>query len=74
VKWIYQKGGFENMDELQKRANDLIVAEGCCGGPALHEVDACCAADAEAKESGEEGCGCNSSTSGSAKKSTSCCD
>jgi len=30
----------------------------CCGGPAPVEVDACCVADAIAKESGKEGCGC----------------
>jgi len=29
---------------------------GCCGGPA--EVDACCVADAVAKEEGKKGCGC----------------
>ena len=31
----------------------------CCGGPALSAVDACCAADANAKLDGEAGCGCN---------------
>jgi pyruvate/2-oxoglutarate dehydrogenase complex dihydrolipoamide dehydrogenase (E3) component len=30
----------------------------CCGGPAPVEADACCVADAVAKESGNEGCGC----------------
>lgn len=33
-------------------------AAGCCGGPAPAEVDACCAADAAAKQAGEKGCGC----------------
>ena len=32
--------------------------EGCCGGPALDKVDACCVADALAKEEGKAGCGC----------------
>ena len=31
----------------------------CCGGQASAEVDACCKADAEAKSSGLEGCGCS---------------
>src|SRR5436190_6370803 len=32
----------------------------CCGGPALSGVDACCAADANAKQQGKAGCGCAS--------------
>ena len=32
--------------------------EGCCGGPAPAAVDACCAADAVAKQEGKAGCGC----------------
>jgi thioredoxin reductase len=30
----------------------------CCGGPALSAVDACCVADANAKQQGKKGCGC----------------
>jgi hypothetical protein len=33
-------------------------AIGCCGGPAPAEVDACCVADAKAKDEGRAGCGC----------------
>jgi hypothetical protein len=33
-------------------------ASNCCGGPALSDVDACCAADAKAKQQGKTGCGC----------------
>lgn len=33
-------------------------ASGCCGGPAPADVDACCVADAVAKEEGKKGCGC----------------
>jgi thioredoxin reductase len=33
----------------------------CCGGPALSAVDACCVADANAKQQGKTGCGCASS-------------
>lgn len=33
-------------------------AAGCCGGPASAEVDACCVADAVAKEEGKKGCSC----------------
>jgi hypothetical protein len=33
-------------------------AAGCCGGPAPAEVEACCVADAVAKDEGKSGCGC----------------
>ena len=32
----------------------------CCGGPAPSGVDACCAADANARQQGKTGCGCAS--------------
>ncbi|MDB5556968.1 MAG: pyridine nucleotide-disulfide oxidoreductase family protein [Rhizobium sp.] len=35
-------------------------AAGCCGGPAPAAVDACCVADAVAKDEGKSGCGCGS--------------
>lgn len=35
-------------------------ANGCCGGPAPANVDACCVRDAEAKAEGKSGCGCGS--------------
>jgi hypothetical protein len=35
-------------------------AADCCGGPALSSVDACCTADANAKQQGKTGCGCAS--------------
>ncbi len=31
---------------------------GCCGGPTPAEADACCLADAMAKDTGKKGCGC----------------
>ena len=34
------------------------ASAGCCGGPAPANVDACCVADAVAKDSGKSGCGC----------------
>jgi thioredoxin reductase len=34
------------------------LANNCCGGPALSDVDACCVADANAKQEGNTGCGC----------------
>ncbi|MGX1100296.1 FAD-dependent oxidoreductase [Amorphus sp. MBR-141] len=37
------------------------AAPECCGGAAPAGIDACCRADAEAKEAGGEGCGCGSS-------------
>lgn len=33
-------------------------AGGCCGGPAPAKADACCVADAVAKDEGKKGCGC----------------
>jgi hypothetical protein len=33
-------------------------ADSCCGGPAPVEANACCVADAEAKQAGKAGCGC----------------
>jgi thioredoxin reductase len=35
-------------------------ASQCCGGPAPSAVDACCIADANAKQQGKTGCGCGS--------------
>jgi hypothetical protein len=32
---------------------------GCCGGPVPADVNACCAADANAKAAGKSGCGCS---------------
>ena len=34
------------------------AANNCGGGPALSDVDGCCAADANAKQQGKTGCGC----------------
>lgn len=33
---------------------------GCCGGPSTTRDDACCVADAVAKDEGKSGCGCGS--------------
>ena len=33
-------------------------AGNCCGGPSTTRVDACCTADAVAKDAGKSGCGC----------------
>jgi thioredoxin reductase len=38
--------------------DDAAASSGCCGGPVPAKVDACCAADAEAKTQGKGGCGC----------------
>ena len=35
-----------------------LDANKCCGGPAVSDVDACCMADANAKQEGKTGCGC----------------
>ena len=34
------------------------LASSCCGGASLTRADACCVADAVAKDAGEAGCGC----------------
>ena len=48
-----------NFDAASVKANSVApVDEGCCGGPAAEGVDACCVKDAEAKASGQPGCGC----------------
>lgn len=39
-------------------AKVAAVAAGCCGGPAPVEANACCVADAVAKDAGRKGCGC----------------
>jgi hypothetical protein len=51
----------------------LVHEEGCCGGPAPQDIDACCVTDANAKAAGEEGCGCNSTNSNKNKPTVSCC-
>jgi thioredoxin reductase len=45
---------------------------GCCGGPPPKGVEACCRADADAKASGEGGCGCASPKVAPARQA-SCC-
>ena len=37
---------------------EVYESAGCCGGPAPAKVDACCVADAVAKDEGKVGCGC----------------
>ena len=37
---------------------EVYESAGCCGSPAPAKVDACCAADAVAKDEGKVGCGC----------------
>jgi thioredoxin reductase len=47
------------------------AAQSCCGGPAPADANACCAADADAKAAGEEGCGCTAPAEPAAK--AGCC-
>ena len=47
---------------------------GCCGGAAPAGVNACCVQDAEEKEKGNAGCGCNTPAAAPAKPApTACC-
>jgi hypothetical protein len=39
---------------------ELAANDGCCGGPAVKDADACCVADETAKAEGKGGCGCAS--------------
>lgn len=48
--------GLGHADELPR------VEQGCCGGPAKSDADACCVADEEAKAAGAGGCGCGPAT------------
>jgi thioredoxin reductase len=48
-----------------------LEAGECCGGPAL-DASACCAADANAKAAGADGCGCTS-TQSTTVVAASCC-
>jgi SAM-dependent methyltransferase len=54
-----------NKDEVREavRSHYGETVEGCCGGPAQKETDACCVADAEVKAAGGGGCGCSATTS-----------
>ncbi len=66
-----------NKDEVREtvRSHYGKTAEGCCGGPAPKEADACCVADVEAKAAGEDGCGCDDTTPSSDSNSAqgTCC-
>jgi hypothetical protein len=53
-------------------APSIAANEGCCGGPAPIESDACCVADATAKARGETGCGC-AVTEAAPAAAQSCC-
>jgi thioredoxin reductase len=52
----------------------LVQAASCCGGPAPAESDACCVQDADAKATGQAGCGCGVTTdSGAAEPASAAC-
>src|SRR3546814_932672 len=53
VRLVLPETGVCNSDPTE-----AVGAAGCCGGPALVAVDACCVKDAEAKAQGKGGCGC----------------
>ena len=36
----------------------IVVADGCCGGPAADDASSCCVAGSKAKQAGNAGCGC----------------
>lgn len=49
------------------------TAESCCGGQAPAETNACCVEDANAKASGEQGCGCGPAKTAPASTSQAKC-
>jgi len=49
------------------------VASGCCGGPAPDPAAACCVADAQAKDQGQDGCGCPSRLASGSAAEAACC-
>jgi len=49
------------------------VASGCCGGPAPQQSAACCLADAQAKDRGQDGCGCPSRQVAGPAAKAACC-
>ena len=51
---------------------DTTSSSGCCGGTSTSNADACRKLDEDKKAEGEAGCGCNTATDTSSKKS-SCC-
>ncbi len=63
--------------ETAEVARTAPTQSGCCGGDAPHGVNACCLEDADAKKSGEDGCGCKSKASvvgaGEGQSITNCC-
>jgi NADPH-dependent 2,4-dienoyl-CoA reductase/sulfur reductase-like enzyme len=65
VQLVLPKSGVCSADPITGPVGK--VATGCCGGPAPASVDACCVADAKAKDEGKTGCGCGSTSSSKAK-------
>jgi thioredoxin reductase len=51
----------------------LVQAGSCCGGPAPAGSVACCVQDAEAKATGQAGCGCGSVDAGDATPAPAAC-
>lgn len=55
------------------KPEELITkSETCCGGPAPEGMDACCVKDAQAKQAGESGCGCQKASPTAHPRSTCC--
>jgi hypothetical protein len=52
---------------------EVAGSGGCCGGPAVTRTDACCQRDAEAKDAGEDGCGCATATAPAKQPAKAAC-
>lgn len=62
--------GSRDPDEAKPDSN---VTDGCCGGPAPEETNACCVKDADAKANGQSGCGCGDAKASGPNASTQTC-
>lgn len=75
--------GVCSVDLSEPPTGQTTVASGCCGGPAVQDMSACCALDETEKAKGSEGCGCPPAAAPTASKvaasqqvvtaKTSCC-
>jgi hypothetical protein len=72
--------GSSRMEKHETQSTDRTTSaldhndrEGCCGGPAPKDTDACCVRDADMKIAGAAGCGCAPRTAPGARATRRCC-
>ena len=72
VELVLPETGVCSGPGLREAETSTVAVAGCCGGPALQDAIACCAADEMAKEAGKDGCGCGPAANRELQAS-SCC-